>query len=566
MTKVTVNERSSSQPPPRAPTPPPARRSLLRRLLGWRVISAFSGALVLVAVFHLVVMPRLVRWRVRAALDQAGFPHATFAVGKATPWGSRLEDVTLAGGDHVDRIDIGYTPVDLWHGQVDLLRFTGLRYAIPPVKSEAKATTQKSRSYAAEKEIPIRRIEVVKSKLVLPAATQPIEIPIDANVEKEQMRYRVELSAADAVKINGTIGTTLRDGRMMLTVANASGEMISKSIAAFAPAGGVSVGGSLSGDASGEWKDGSASIRGKLQIMSKTEESAKASKAKLSVTAGVLQGVMRADPTTRPSLELTVAGLDLATSNLSAQDLAGTIKLIDLFPPKSEPMQHLTAKKLTVGGVELTDGEAQLTIDTSGGGIFVGRTRWQWLGGRIAASDVQVSREGPIKMVLHARDVDLHQLLALMAKGKASGTGKITGDIPITIDMTGADVQFGAATLSAAAGGEVQIKDAEAIAPTAEAAAQAAKSPSQSAEIKRNITQALSDFQFEQLSAQLKNEPGGLMADIHMVGHGRGGAKQGLDYNLRVHGVDKALKTYLNIQSAVNMPAETASTRKAEPK
>jgi hypothetical protein len=281
---------------------------------------------------------------------------------------------------------------------------------------------------------------------------------------------------------------------------------------------------------------------------------------------------MRAAPATRPSLELTVAGLDFATSNVSAQGLAGTIKLVDLFPPKSEPLQHFTANKLAIGGVELTDGEAQLTIDMSSGGIFVGRTRWQWLGGRVAASDVQVSREGPIKMVLHARDVDLHQLLALMAKGKASGTGKISGDIPITIDTSGADVEFGSATLSAAPGGEVQIKDAEAIAPTAEAAAQSAKSPSQSAEIKRNITDALSDFQYEQLSAQLKNESGGLMADIHMVGHGRGGAKQGIDYNLRVHGVDKALKTYLNIQSAVNMPAPSPApttaptTGKAESK
>jgi len=62
------------------------------------------------------------------------------------------------------------------------------------------------------------------------------------------------------------------------------------------------------------------------------------------------------------------------------------------------------------------------------------------------------------------------------------------------------------------------------------------------------------------------------MADIHMVGHGRGGAKQGIDYNLRVHGVDKALKTYLNIQSAVNMPAPSPApttpptTGKAESK
>ena len=69
-------------------------------------------------------------------------------------------------------------------------------------------------------------------------------------------------------------------------------------------------------------------------------------------------------------------------------------------------------------------------------------------------------------------------------------------------------------------------------------------------------------FQFEQLSAELKNEPdGSLTANVRMRGHGRSGAKQGVDYELRVHRLDLALKSYLNIQAAIDKMTPTTTQR-----
>jgi hypothetical protein len=229
--------------------------------------------------------------------------------------------------------------------------------------------------------------------------------------------------------------------------------------------------------------------------------------------------------------------------------------LIDLSPPVTAPNQTLSARKLKIGSAEFENGKLQFQVNPDGE-VIVKNTTWQWLGGEVSASDITIPRDAPVKLTLHAREVDLHRLLDLLAKDKASGDGKLSGDIPVAIDH--GKIEFGEAHVTALTGGTIQIKDAAAIVPTAEAAAQAAKSPSQADEIKRNIVEALRDFQFEQLSAELKNEPdGSLTANVRMRGHGRSGAKQGVDYELHVHRLDLALKSYLNVQAAIDKMTPT---------
>src|SRR5205823_12325085 len=53
----------------------------------------------------------------------------------------------------------------------------------------------------------------------------------------------------------------------------------------------------------------------------------------------------------------------------------------------------------------------------------------------------------PVKLTLHAQSVDLKQLLDLLAKDKASGEGKLSGDIPVTIEN--GKLEFGNAQITA---------------------------------------------------------------------------------------------------------------------
>ena len=541
----------------------PVRQTFLRRLARPRAAIALVAAIIVIGVGQVLILPRLVAGRVTAALRSAGFPDAHFTVMRATLWGSELRDVTLPGGDRADRVEIGYSLADLWNGRLDRLRISGVRYTVePPARGVAAG---KSRSFTAQNEIPIRRIELVASNLVI-AGSEPIELPVEAAIEKVQGRYRVtgELHVGDGLNVSGDVAHTLRDGTISATVANVDAGFIDTILTRLMPASGVELGGTFSAGGKATWSEKGADIEGRVTLSDATDE--KASKGKLSVTRGVFDGVAHLNPTTRPSMTLAVSDADLATPDLSAAGVSGTVRLVDLSPPVTAPDQMLSAAKLKIGSAEFEDGKLQFQVNPDGN-IAVRNTTWQWLGGEVAASNITIPPDAPVQLTLHARDVDLKRLLELLAKDKASGEGKLSGDIPVTIDH--GRIEFGEAHVTALTGGTIQIKDAAAIVPTAEAAAQAAKSPSQAQAIKRNIMEALSDFQFDGLSAELKNEPDGSLGGyVHMSGQGRGGAKQRVEYDLRVHHLDLALKSYLNIQAAMDKmrpPPTTSTTRKASP-
>jgi hypothetical protein len=542
MTDVTINETPLSR----------ARRHPLR----W-VLIALAIVVVTLAAAHFFVMPRLVRSRVNAALRIAGLDDATFTVSRATPWGSQLRDVKVASGDSAARVDINYSANDLWNGRLDLLRIVGLRYAIP--SSQAAATTRQSGSHTSQVDIPIRRVELVESKLLIGGE----ELPIDATIEKQAARFRVKakVTVGGGVTLEGDIAQTFQDGKVSARASSVEGNLINPLFAALLPGSGVALQGTVYGEAEAKWAKEGRIGSAHLEFIDTGGE--KASGSKLSIGPGVFDVVATQSPTTRPTLELRAKDASVATSNLLVSGVTQSLRLVDLSPPASARHQPLMAKLMKIGNAQFTNGQVQFELRPSGE-LFIEQTKWNWLGGEVSASDVLIPRDGPIKLTLHARNVELKQLLQLLAKDKASGEGKLTGDIPVTID--GSNIEFGDARITAIQGGSLQIKDAAAIVPTAEAAAQAAKTPSQAEEIKRNILEALKDFQFERMSAELKNEPdGSLGAFIRVSGRGRSGARQGVDYLLRVHRVDLALKSYLNIQAAIDKMRPPPATGKASP-
>jgi hypothetical protein len=98
-----------------------------------------------------------------------------------------------------------------------------------------------------------------------------------------------------------------------------------------------------------------------------------------------------------------------------------------------------------------------------------------------------------------------------------------------------------------------------AIAPTAEAAAQSVSGAS-SDQIKKNVIEALSDFQYDTLEMKLDSTDQGLVGHVHMKGRGRTGAKQPLNYELNITGLEKVLRGYLRIRERLNAPRPATTT------
>ncbi|HYO07664.1 MAG TPA: YdbH domain-containing protein [Tepidisphaeraceae bacterium] len=572
---MSVKAAMPANAPANSPANAPRRRPWWRRwIVRPRVLVPVSLVVAAVLLCQFVLMPRIVRDRVRAVLDAAGLPRATFRVARVTLRATDIRDLRLGPDHHVDHVRVQYAVADLWRGRVDRVILTGARLSADPAKLPMKPRTPATAASnvpppppatapAAGLDLPLNDIELRDCALILADARA---VPVRGQVGRSGPWYWFDLHSAakgDRLSASGKVAQSLRHGSAEME-GSLAGELIDSVVRTYAGAPAAGIDGALTGGVRVSWDAGGVDARGKLEVLAR--QAGEASAAKLLVSAGVFEGVGHFDAISRPTVTISARGAALATPELSAQGVSGTVTLIDFAPPATAPRQVLAAERLKVGDLEFANGSLEFEV-TAPGDVLVRQTRWDWLGGSVAATDVRLAGAGgPVSLTLHARQLELSRLLELFAPEKASGQGKISGDIPVTID--GARIEFGSGQLSALSGGQVQIKDAAAILPSAEAAARArADSPSQAQQIKRDITEALGDFEYDQLSARLENAPagGGVVARVRMKGRGRTGARQRINYELNVNRIDHLLKSYLGVQEAINASQPPAEAPQASP-
>jgi hypothetical protein len=412
--------------------------------------------------------------------------------------------------------------------------------------------------------LPLNRIELAASKLIVRTPSETIEVPLGGSVAQQsdgRISISVQLDQERILVIGGTLdGSNLTfagaadPGRTLLTVRS------------IWPDAKVGVDGrlKLSGEAS--WGEHPLIAEAKIEVLpSPTTAASVVSDDKLRITSGVFHVSADLGNAIPWRLRGSDAGFVMKQQNVTADGANGEVDFVSLSPLKTPPGQKLTAGKLKIGEMELTGGTLEFAMRASDT-IHVQHTDWTWLGGRAWADDFDIIAGQPVAITVHMRDVELKELLAAFAKDKASGDGKISGDIPVVV-VSGSDVRFGNGNVTASRGGKVQISDMAAILPTAEAAAQAASGAS-SEQVKKNVIEALSDFQYDTLSARLVNEPRGLVTHVQMRGRGRSGNRQPLFYELNLTGLEKPLKVYLKLSDVLSAAATRpmSSTRKAEAK
>jgi len=158
-------------------------------------------------------------------------------------------------------------------------------------------------------------------------------------------------------------------------------------------------------------------------------------KGLLTNVAGSMSG--RADISWRPGVvrgtaDARLDDLGFSTEAARIEGVRGDLAFNELFPPRTSEGQLLDVGSVEAGMV-LTDGAVTFSLDGSGG-VIVESAAWPFAGGTITLSS-GVIEPGASEQAfeLAVDEVDLSAFISLLALDGASGTGVISGRIPITI-------------------------------------------------------------------------------------------------------------------------------------
>jgi len=134
----------------------------------------------------------------------------------------------------------------------------------------------------------------------------------------------------------------------------------------------------------------------------------------------------------RGTADVRLDDFGFSTEAARIEGVRGDLAFNELFPPRTAEGQRLDVGSVEAGMV-LTDGAVTFSLDGSGG-VIVENAAWPFAGGTITLSS-GVIEPGVSEQAfeLAVDEVDLSAFISLLALDGASGTGVISGRIPITI-------------------------------------------------------------------------------------------------------------------------------------
>ena len=543
------------------------RRFLLRK----RVLIPLVSGIGMLVLAWFVLLPWVVRWRVDAVLDQLKLRDATYRVTRATPWTSTVRDIDAGDGNHIDELRVTYSIEGLWNRRVDNIRVKGLQLTaemreggatIKPLEAmirEAPAASQPSAGKGAKdvgasaRDWPFRSVRVEESQLVIRTPQRSIALPFTATLRWPQLHADVA-----GVKIDGAIGDPAAMN-VRFSGDGVVGDDLTAVLRTLVPEAPLSIAGQLRINGSLSRSGEKTTFDGEVVASALAAESAASDKI-AGTNVAVEEGVFHVAGTfsgANRSLKVNATDVSLAEASVGAKasGVSAEVLFDNQAAASTKPTQVVRVERLSASKFDLTDGVIRFSLDADGS-VNVQEARAQFLGGVVSAGDVQLAPEKPVAVTLRVENVELRDLLKLLAQGKATGDGKVNGQLPLV--FANGEVQLGEGAAEATAGGTLSVTDEDALKSIAGNAAADVKSPTQApqAQVRQNIVSALKDFQYESLTARLRNEPEkGLVAYVRMQGKGRTGAKQALDYDLRVTGLNDLLRSAIGLHRTVTREA-----------
>jgi len=270
-----------------------------------------------------------------------------------------------------------------------------------------------------------------------------------------------------------------------------------------------------------------------------------------------LDGYVRASPDgVSPNISLTVLDGTFRSKvwETEAEGVFATVRINSLQPmltPRKE-LQVALVRHARMGKLDVSDGFVAFRLEPketdgppTGWTAWVQRCEWGWAGGRLYVDEFRYDPEAAEHTaVVHARDLDLRQLLAYVPNQQASGVGSLDGRLPVTVG-TWPHLRFGEGELQTppGQGGWFRIRKADALGDVLDRANPRFRTDELYAEIKDRLVSAFSNFEYDELRLVFTREDGRFVARVKTSGRGRTGARQefgGITLNL--WGFDSVLR------------------------
>ena len=216
------------------------------------------------------------------------------------------------------------------------------------------------------------------------------------------------------------------------------------------------------------------------------------------VSGGISGGgtITWAEGALAPDLQLRLDALDLSANNVKLRGVEGDLRVIGLRPPATAPDQKLSLaiNQGTLGNLPVS-ATFQLRPD---GVLAIDQLEVEAIAGRIEATDLAIDTADPkkIETVLTVEGLDLSQLLALTKVQGFTGTGRLSGQVPVRFDD--GQLTITDATLSSDGSGNVQFDRSKLPAALLERG-----------DIVSMALETLTDFNYDSLDMQITKSPGG---------------------------------------------------------
>jgi len=219
-----------------------------------------------------------------------------------------------------------------------------------------------------------------------------------------------------------------------------------------------------------------------------------------------VQGASRWGGETPPSasLDVTLRDLGVASEQGSFEHLGADIHLDGPWPAATPPAQLVTVSRIDLG-LELTNVRVSFQLRPDGG-VDISAAECSFAGGRVRTRDPFDVSAPTQKLVLELTDVELATLLTLVDVDGLTGSGKLSGRIPLS--RRGETLEIHQGRLEATAPGWVRYASR---AGTAGVSGQA-----QGFDVALAV---LSNLQYETLVATLDGDlAGSIPISVHLVG------------------------------------------------
>jgi hypothetical protein len=495
----------------------------------------------------------LVRSRVIALLESVGLHVTNIRVTDVTPWHAQVEDL-VAGPDDamkVARISIDYAPQRLFHSRVDRIVVSGADLRSELVNIIQKATASEPKADAttttSAATSPVGTVEIESSKIRIGSGEQMVAVPILGKVIADEGRYNIALQAdlnPKPLKISAVIHGHDIAGAIESEAFDI--QYVQKVLAQFEKTT-PELEGWVQTRIAVAIQDGKGSVAATLKPQALNLFATNGSKLHLE------GGTVTYNRTIGPNAPAGVFGLEnvnvsSSSADFSAKDVNGTINVKSFAPFRTPPDQKITAKTLTSGKIELTDGSIVFNADDADN-VIIQTTSWHAMGGTVGSENAKANlANSSADFAVHMNDVELEELLKIVGQGKVNGHGKVTGSIPLHI--RGEKLFIGEGLITAAQGGTIQVADAKAISDTLAASDPRFGAGGPYASLKSDLAQAMADFEYQTLRADFIRGENGIIAKIHLAGKGRTGSKRAYDFEINVSGINKLLADAMGFYGA----------------